>query len=127
MSLKAIGSLAVAVIVAAALFQPRPLRGQERANAEVVTADEAATLAACFEAEKIARAMPSEATEFALLQAVGEYSRVYEQAHPIQPRPYLERVPIQLRTATRDLSATGDVFRFVRGVRHAVFPILDHS
>jgi hypothetical protein len=42
-------------------------------------------------------------------------------------RPYVERVPIQLRQATRDLLDTGDVFRFARGVRHAVLPMFDRK
>lgn len=41
------------------------------------------------------------------------------------PPPYFERVPIQLRQAVWDVRRTGDVFRFVRHVRHAVLPMFD--
>jgi hypothetical protein len=41
--------------------------------------------------------------------------------------PYVERVPVQLRQAWRDLLGSGDVLRFGRGLRHALLPMLDRA
>jgi len=117
-------------------FAATRLWEQERARRHAPPRDEAALRAASAEAEKAlqiayakAQQSPSPAAEDELLRAMGASVVAEEKADPLEAKlkrmPYRARVPGQLRQAGRDLRDTGNVLRFVRGLRHALLPMLD--
>ena len=75
-------------------------------------------------AEKALLATP-ESDEAAFLKAAGAYSEIPPARLLNEFPPYWERMPWQLHSANRELLHTGNIFRYVRWVRHAVFPWLD--
>jgi hypothetical protein len=117
-------------------FAATRLWERERAQRQAPPRDELALKAALVEAEKalqIAYAReqqtPSGAAEDELMRAIGAETIAEEKAGPLEAKlkrwPYRERVPVQLRQAGRDLRDSGNVFGFMRGLRHALLPMLD--
>jgi hypothetical protein len=79
-------------------------------------------------AAKKAVQTPSAAAEAERQRAEKAYVEAMEKAERFEPYhywPYRERLRDRLWQAARDLRDTGNVFRFVRGVRHALLPMLD--
>ena len=85
---------------------------------------EAAALATFAEAEKAYEANPNPETNKAVMAAFHAYS-IIDNSHPRDLGPYWERMPWQIHSANRALLHSGNVFRYVRWIRHAVFPWLD--
>lgn len=73
---------------------------------------------------------PDAATEAELQRALKVYREADKKCERLSPYhffPYRERVPAQLRYATRSLVRTGNVFRFAKSLRHALLPVLDRE
>lgn len=73
---------------------------------------------------------PSAEAEAERQRAEKSYVAAMEKAERFEPYhhwPYRERVRTQLRQAARDLRGSGNVFRFARGMRHALLPMLDRK
>ena len=101
-----------------------PRRNEAALNAALAEAVKAVELASAKEKQT-----PSEATETELMRAVHAYAVAEDEAgttmEDLKHRPYVRRVPVQLRQAGRDLRDSGNVLRFFRGLRHALLPMLD--